>query len=201
VSATESREAAPGIAERPDAMEAGSTAPAGTAAEDPSAAAMEEAAEASAGSAGAESSAAETAGAAMLTAPVKKNTQQQALRVLRGAGACVAGWAVPGLGHLLLGRWGRAVIFFAAVAGLAMTGYWMRGGVFGRHPADGFTMLGFLADAGSGVFYFLSHRLEPLGANVALAAGDYGTRFLAAAGVLNILCALDAMEIGLGLKQ
>jgi hypothetical protein len=113
----------------------------------------------------------------------------------------LAAWAVPGLGHLLLGRWGRALIFFAAVAGLAITGYALRGDLFGAHPADGFNTLGFFADAGSGIFYFLAHRLEAAGPDISRAAGDYGTRFLAAAGVVNLLCVLDAYEIATGMKE
>lgn len=124
-----------------------------------------------------------------------------AKRIAMGVAAAVAAWAVPGLGHLLLGRWRRALIFFAAVGGLAITGYVMRGDLFGSHPSDGFNALGFLADVGSGIFYFLAHRLEAAGPDVSLAAGDYGTRFLAAAGVVNLLCVLDAYEIATGARE
>ena len=43
---------------------------------------------------------------------------------------------MPGLGHLLLRRWGRAGAIFAAVAGLAVTGYLLRGVAFPIHFAD-----------------------------------------------------------------
>jgi len=105
----------------------------------------------------------------------------------------VAGWLVPGLGHLLQRRWGRAAAFFVVVGGLAVIGYWQRGYVFGASN-DLFDRLGFLADLGSGAFYFAARWLETAGPDVSRAAGDYGTRFLATAGVLNVLCAIDAFE-------
>lgn len=123
-----------------------------------------------------------------------------AKRFAGGVAACLAAWIVPGLGHLLLGRWGRALVFFVAVSGLAMTGYVLRGNLFGTHPSDGFNALGFIADAGSGIFYFMARWFEASGPDVSRAAGDYGTRFLAAAGVVNLLCALDAFEIATGMK-
>jgi predicted membrane channel-forming protein YqfA (hemolysin III family) len=113
----------------------------------------------------------------------------------------IAAWMVPGLGHLMLRRPGRAMLFFAAVAGLAITGYVMRGNVFPPHSNDPFGTLGFLADAGSGVFYLLARVFEAAGPDVSRAAGDYGTRFIAAAGVANILSAFDAYEIASGRRS
>lgn len=113
--------------------------------------------------------------------------------------AAVAAWIVPGLGHLLVRRWGRALAFFLTVGALAIIGYKVRGNVFPFHPADfqgdTFSFLGSLADVGSGIFYFLSKFLEPLGPDVARAAGDYGTRFVATAGLINYLGIFDAFEI------
>jgi hypothetical protein len=115
--------------------------------------------------------------------------------------AALAGWFVPGLGHLLLRRWGKAVAYFVAVGTLATVGLLMRGNVFSAHGADAFDMLGFVADIGSGMFYFLSGVINPAGADVSRAAGDYGTRFFATAGVLNLLCVLEVLQIGLRRKD
>lgn len=116
--------------------------------------------------------------------------------VILASVAAVAAWLVPGLGHLLLRRWGRAVIYFLAVGSLAIVGLALRGNVFSPQTGDAFDILGFLADLGSGVFYFASKFVENGGPDVSQAAGDYGTRFFATAGVLNLLCVLDAYEIG-----
>jgi predicted membrane channel-forming protein YqfA (hemolysin III family) len=107
----------------------------------------------------------------------------------------LAAWIVPGMGHLLLRRWGRAIVFFIAVGGLAVTGYFLRGNIFAARGGDAFGTLGFLADAGSGVFYFCARFFEAAGPDVSRAAGDYGTRFIAAAGVVNLISVCDAYEI------
>jgi Family of unknown function (DUF6677) len=110
----------------------------------------------------------------------------------------LASWAIPGLGHALQRRWVRAAGFFVAVGGLAITGYLMRGEVFGPHSRDSFGTLGFLADAAAGAFYFLAHVVETAGPDISRAAGNYGTRFVAAAGLVNLMGAIDAVEIVLG---
>ena len=110
----------------------------------------------------------------------------------------LAGWVVPGLGHLILRRRGRALAFFIAVGGLALAGYILRGNVFAPGSDDPFGKLGFFADAGSGMFYMLSHWLERAGPDVSRAAGDYGTRFIASAGLVNLISVFDAYEIASG---
>ena len=108
---------------------------------------------------------------------------------------------MPGLGHALLKMWGRAVTCFLVVAALVFLGTGMRGNVFdSQGSSDAFGMLGYIADLGTGSFYAVARALEPKGPDVAHAGGDYGTRFLAAAGVLNLLAALHAYEAARGRK-
>lgn len=121
--------------------------------------------------------------------------------VVRSIFIVVAGWFVPGLGHLLQRRLGRALVGFLAVAAMALAGLRMRGTIFPPHGDDAFGVLGFIADAGAGVFYLLAHGIETAGPDVSRAAGDYGTRLLATAGVINLLFILDALEISLGRKN
>ncbi|HUL15790.1 MAG TPA: DUF6677 family protein [Terriglobales bacterium] len=111
-----------------------------------------------------------------------------------------AGWLLPGLGHALQKMWGRALIVFLAVASLVTIGAGMRGNVFTSGGDDAFDKLGFFADLGTGSLYFLAIALEPNGPDVSHADGDYGTRFLATAGVLNLLAALHAYEAARGRK-
>ena len=112
----------------------------------------------------------------------------------------VAEWIVPGLGHALLKMWGRAVACFLTVGLLVFFGAGMRGNIFTSGGNDAFDTLGYLADLGAGSFYFLAKSLETSGPDVSRADGDYGTRFLAAAGVLNLLAALHAYEAARGRK-
>ncbi|HYL62434.1 MAG TPA: DUF6677 family protein [Candidatus Methylomirabilis sp.] len=115
-------------------------------------------------------------------------------------GIGVAGWALPGLGHALQKMWGRAVGCFLTVGLLVLLGVGMRGNIFTVDSGDAFGMLGYFADLGTGSFYFAARALQPEGPDVAHAEGDDGTRFLAAAGVLNFLAALHAYEAARGRK-
>jgi Family of unknown function (DUF6677) len=112
----------------------------------------------------------------------------------------VAGWLLPGLGHAIQHMWGRALVVFLAVGSLVYAGATMRGNVFTSTGTDAFDYLGYLADLGTGSFYFLARSIEKKGADVSHAGGDYGTRFLATAGVLNLLAALHAYEAARGRK-
>ena len=112
----------------------------------------------------------------------------------------VAGWLVPGLGHALMKMWGRAAACFLTVGILVILGAGMRGNVFSSSGNDAFDGLGYLADLGTGTLYLVAKSLETNGADVSHAGGDYGTRFLATAGVLNLLAALHAYEAARGRK-
>jgi hypothetical protein len=118
----------------------------------------------------------------------------------RALGFALAGWLLPGLGHALQRMWGRALVVFVAVGLLVLAGASMRGNVFTASSNDAFDTLGYVADLGTGSFYFLARALERNGADVSHARGDYGTRFLATAGVLNLLAALHAYEAARGRK-
>ena len=115
-----------------------------------------------------------------------------------GIVAAILGWLVPGLGHLILRRWSKAAVYFLCVGSLACAGLAMRGGVFSAGAEDLFDRLGFFADMGAGVFYFLAHQIQTGGADIAHATGDYGTRLFATAGMLNLLTVLEAYDIGRG---
>jgi len=112
----------------------------------------------------------------------------------------IAAWLLPGLGHALLRMWGRAVVVFLSVGLLVVAGASMRGTVFSSNGGDAFDTLGYVADLGTGSFYLAARALERDGADVSHADGDYGTRFLATAGVLNLLAALHAYEAARGRK-
>jgi hypothetical protein len=114
--------------------------------------------------------------------------------------AAVAAWLVPGFGHALLKMWGRALAIFFTVGLLVLLGSGMRGNIFPPNGDDAFSKLGYVADMGAGSFYFLARTLEVDGPDVSRATGDYGTRLLATAGVLNLLAALHAYEIIRGRK-
>ena len=132
---------------------------------------------------------------AILAAP-PQDSRSETIAFVIGA----AGWLVPGLGHVLMKMWGRAAACFLTVGILVILGTAMRGNVFSSSGSDAFDSLGYLADLGTGAFYFVARSLETKGPDVSHAGGDYGTRFLATAGVLNLLAALHAYEAARGRK-
>lgn len=125
-----------------------------------------------------------------------QNSRREGLALVVG----LAGWLVPGLGHALMKMWGRAVICFLTVGVLVWVGAGMRGNLFTSRGNDAFDSLGYIADLGTGGFYWVAKSLETNGPDVSHADGDYGTRFLATAGVFNLLAALHAYEAARGRK-
>lgn len=134
------------------------------------------------------------------SAAVSEVSKEAESRELRAVAIGLAGWLVPGLGHALQKMWGRALAVFLAVAALITLGAAMRGNVFSSQGEDAFATLGYLADLGSGAFYLIARAIESAGPDVSHSAGDYGTRFIATAGVLNLLAALHAYEAARGRK-
>jgi hypothetical protein len=114
-------------------------------------------------------------------------------------------WLVPGGGHFLLGRVTRGAILLASVALMFLLGLLMRGAMFAPQTGDLLTTViycgGFLGDLASGLFYLLTSWLGYSQADVAGHVHDYGTKFLVAAGLLNILGMVDAFEIATGKKD
>jgi hypothetical protein len=130
------------------------------------------------------------------TEVLARDSKRETLAVAIG----LAGWIVPGLGHALQKMWGRALACFLTVGALVILGAGMRGNLFTSDGGDAFASLGYLADLGAGSFYALARSLETNGPDVSHAVGDYGTRFLATAGILNLLAALHAYEAARGRK-
>ncbi len=111
----------------------------------------------------------------------------------------IAGWLVPGAGHLLIGKWGRGLLLAAAIIGMFALGIGMNGKIY-SNAHDILELLGMAGDLCNGLPYFVSRALS-LGADqVQVTTGDYGTRFIAVAGLLNVIAAVDAHNIRTGRK-
>jgi hypothetical protein len=115
------------------------------------------------------------------------------------AGPVALGWLIPGGGHFLLKRNGRAVLLLVSITLLYLCGLLMRGAMFQPQSGDLLTILintgGFLGDVASGILYLVTVMLGYNQADVPGAVHDYGTKFLVTAGLLNILAMVDAYEI------
>ena len=112
----------------------------------------------------------------------------------------LAGWLVPGAGHLLLGKWVRALLLFASVLGMYLIGLGLVGKVYVPNTGDLLDMLGFAGQLGSGVLYILSRVFGWGAASVVNTLADYGTKFLVVAGLLNVIAAVDAYSLANGRK-
>jgi hypothetical protein len=119
---------------------------------------------------------------------------------IKGIAALVLGWAVPGLGHAVQKKYGRAVLFFVSIFAMTGLGLAMGGRVYPFQTDNPLTILAFFADLGNGVFYALSRYFHWGGGDLARATFEFGTAYIAGAGLLNFLVAIDAYDIGAGKK-
>jgi hypothetical protein len=121
--------------------------------------------------------------------------------MLKTTAACVAGALVPGLGHALLNKWDRAIVFFGSICAMFALGLRLNARLFNPDFSDLFSILKFLADAGTGLLYWISW-LRGLGAgDPAVYTYDFGNIFVYVAGLLNMLVVVDAFDIAMGRKQ
>jgi hypothetical protein len=115
--------------------------------------------------------------------------------------APLAGWLVPGLGHLIQRRWTRGLLLMLAVFIMFFVGLGMQGKVYSFNTGDLLDILGFVGDVGSGLLYFIARAMDWGAGNIQRAVADYGTKYIVVAGLLNIISAVDAYHIAIGKKQ
>jgi hypothetical protein len=128
----------------------------------------------------------------------KKSADSKANRL--GYMALIAGWLIPGAGHLLLKRWVRGALILGSISCMFVLGIMMGARLYAPNTADLLDMLGFLGDLGSGLLYFVGHGLGLGQAPVQVVTADYGAKFVVVAGLLNLISAVDAHSIAVGRK-
>jgi hypothetical protein len=113
---------------------------------------------------------------------------------------CVAAWVVPGWGHWLLGRKWRAVILFVVIVGMFLMGIAMRGEFFSTSSGSYLQTLGYFGELCVGVAMPAARFFGYVGGDPLFVSADYGTAYLVAAGMLNVLAILDAYDIAMRRK-
>ncbi len=152
-----------------------------------------------------------------MTKKSQKNLEESSTKPANSAPPALLGaaWLVPGLGHLLLGRRTRAMVFFGVVAAGFVTGVLLDGEVGVPRADNPFSWLSTIACAGNGLLYLARlvwlNGLGGLLSNLPLGlegGGDpvsagfgYGKTFLITAGLMNLLAVLDVSDIARGAKS
>jgi hypothetical protein len=136
-------------------------------------------------------------------------TQKVPVRLLVGA------WLVPGLGHWLLGKKIRAVVFAVVIVCAFVTGVLLHGEIGTPKPQSPFSWLAAFACLGNGTLSIarliwlngLGGLLAGLpfdlqgGGSPSAAGFAYGNTFLYTAGLMNLLAVLDVSDIARGDKD
>ncbi len=128
----------------------------------------------------------------------------------------IVAWLVPGLGHWLLGKRRRAIVFGVVIVAAFLTGVLVDGEMGVPRQGEPFSWLAALACLGNGALYLgrlvwlnglgklfgggFPYGLEG-GGNPVSAGFVYGNTFLYTAGLMNLLAVLDVSDIARGEKD
>ena len=141
---------------------------------------------------------------------------------LRIAIACFLAWAIPGSGHMYLGRVRKGVIFLVIVLMTFGIGIALKGRVYLASSKQPLSFLATFANVSVGpidligrlasydriIYSFPSETdrdlyqeiLDRQRARILAVTNEYGTTFLLTAGLMNLLLILDAFDLGIGRK-
>ncbi len=110
------------------------------------------------------------------------------------------GWFIPGAGHLLLKKYFRAAVFFISVSLMFFVGILINGKFF-EHAGNPLALLAYFGDIGNGLLFLIAKYGKLLNVDYSSITYEYGTAFLATAGFLNYMIALNAYDIATGKKK
>jgi hypothetical protein len=113
---------------------------------------------------------------------------------------CVTAWAIPGAGHLWLGRRQKAAVFFVALLAMFVSGLLLKGRLFPFEFSEPLVALAAFANAGMGLPWIVALMMDAGKGVVTAISYEYGNCFLIVAGLLNFLVVLDAFDIAVGRK-
>jgi hypothetical protein len=113
----------------------------------------------------------------------------------------IAGWLIPGAGHLMLRKWIRGGLLMVSILAMFTIGLALKGKIYTPNTGDLLDILNFAGDLGNGLLYVLARALDLGQAAVQVATADYGTKFIVVAGLLNIISAVDAHSLATGRKR
>ncbi|HXG58226.1 MAG TPA: DUF6677 family protein [Thermoanaerobaculia bacterium] len=114
--------------------------------------------------------------------------------------AMILAYAVPGAGHLYLGRRARGAVYFAIVLVMFLIGLAIDGRLYTMQQGSLLGALATIGSMGAGALYFIGRATGPHG-DVTSFTFEHGTAFILTAGLMNLLLVLDSYDIAEGRKQ
>lgn len=115
--------------------------------------------------------------------------------------SCVMALLLPGAGHFLLGRWRRGAFFLATLLALFALGVAMDARLTLHLGLDDpLALVIGVGQVAIGLPYLVARLLGHAAGDATSPVFDYGVTFTASGGLLNLLVALDALDVALGRK-
>ena len=111
-----------------------------------------------------------------------------------------AAWAIPGAGHLWLGRRQKGIVFLVVLPLMFLIGLQLEGRIFPLELSEPLVALAAVADFGLGLPWLVARFMGAGLGTVTAVTYEYGNSFLIVAGLLNFLVMLDAFDIAMGRK-
>ena len=115
--------------------------------------------------------------------------------------AVILAWAIPGAGHVYLGRRRLGVIFCAIVLASLAIGVSLDGNLSRVMPERPLSLLATLGTMGVGLAYFLLRFFAGYAGDVVASGFEYGSAFILTAGLMNLLLVLDVWDLAQGRKE
>jgi hypothetical protein len=113
---------------------------------------------------------------------------------------CLAAWAVPGAGHLWLGRRQKGLVFLIALPAMFIIGLLLHGRIFPFDLSEPLVALAAAADLGSALPWAIARAVGAGSGIVTAVTYEYGNCFLIVSGLLNSLVVIDAFDVAMGRK-
>jgi hypothetical protein len=114
--------------------------------------------------------------------------------------AAALAWLIPGVGHLVLGKRQKGVIFLLAIPAMFVLGLALDGRMFPFDFSQPLAGLAAIAARGVGLPALVAGWLGWGQGVVTAASYEYGNTFVIVSGLLNMLVALDAFDVASGRK-
>jgi hypothetical protein len=112
----------------------------------------------------------------------------------------LAGWLVPGGGHLWLGRRTKGLVLLVALTAMFGIGLALNGRLFPFEASQPLVLLAAIADLAVGLPYASAWAFGLGQGQASAVTYEYANAFLIVAGLLNMLVVIDVYDTALGRK-